>query len=94
MAGQRLTGNHFVLQRWAEDGLWHWELHRGNSPRGPIAQSSQGYASRSAAKRSIASACKAFGGAAHVEVSGDLYSGLNETLASIRIDERTSLRPK
>ena len=85
-----MKGDHFVLQRWEEDGLWHWELHKGYSPHGAIALSSQGYASRSAAKRSIASACKAFGGASHVEVSFNLYSDLSETLARIRIDERTN----
>ena len=89
-----MKGDHFGLYRREEDGLWHWVLRKASSPHGAIARSSQGYASRSAAKRSIASACKAFGGAAGVTVSGDLYSGLRETLASIRIDERTSPRPR
>ena len=89
-----MKGDHFVLQRWEEDGLWHWELHKGYSPRGAIARSGQGYTSRSAAKRSIASACIAARGASfHVKVF-NLYSDLSETLAGIRIDERTSLRPK
>lgn len=89
-----MKGDHFRLQRWDEDGLWHWELYKGYSPRGPIARSSQGYASRSAAKRSIASACKAFGGASHVRVAGNLYGGLSGMLATIRIDEWTSPRSK
>ena len=89
-----MKGNHFVLQRWEEDGLWHWELHKGYSPRGAIARSSQGYASPSAAKRSIASACMAACGASsHVKIF-NLYSDLSETLTGIRIDERTSPRPK
>ena len=46
-----MKGDHFRLQRWEEDGLWHWELHKGYSPHGAIARSSQGYASRSAAKK-------------------------------------------
>ena len=58
-----MTGNHFRLQRWEEDGLWHWELRKAHSPRGPIARSSQGYSSPSAARRSIQSACSAFAGA-------------------------------
>ena len=89
-----MKGDHFVLQRWEEDGLWHWELYKAYSPRGPIARSSQGYASRSQAKRSIASACNAFRGASHAQVSFNLYSDLSETLAGIRIDEQTSPRPK
>ena len=88
-----MKGDHFVLQRWEEDGLWHWELHKGHSPRGAIARSNQGYASRAAAKRSIASACNAFRGASHAQVSSNLYSDLSETLAGIRIDERTPPRP-
>ena len=89
-----MKGNHFRLQRWEEDDLRHWELVRGSSPDGAIARSSQGYASRSAAKRSIGSACKAFSGAVGVGLSLNLYSDLNETLADIRIDERTTLRPR
>ena len=89
-----MKGDHFVLQRWEEDGLWHWELHKGYSPHGAIARSGQGYRSRSAAKRSIASACNAFRGASHAQVRSNLYSGLSETLAGIRIDERMSPRPK
>ena len=89
-----MKGDHFRLQRWQADGLWHWELIRGGSPHGAIARSSQGYTSRSAAKRSIGSACSAFSGASRVGVSFNLYSDLSETLANIRIDERTSLRPK
>ena len=76
-----MKGDHFRLQRWEEDGLWHWELHKGYSPRGAIARSSQGYASPSAAKRSIRSACNAFGGASR----GD---------EGLRIDEWKSLRPQ
>ena len=91
---RRMKGDHFRLPRREEDGLWHWELYKGYSPHGAIARSSQGYASRSAAKRSIASACKAFGGAAHISVRGNLYGGLGAMLAGIRIYELTSLRPK
>ena len=58
-----MKGDHFVLRRRAEDGLWHWELHKGYSPHGAIAESSQGYQSPSAALRSIRSALTAFRGA-------------------------------
>lgn len=89
-----MKGNHFRLQRWEEDGLWHWELHKGHSPHGAIARSSQGYTSRTAAKRSIASACVAASGASAYVENFNLYSDLSETLAGIRIDERMSYRPK
>ena len=75
-----MKGDHFRLQRWEEDGLWHWELHKGYSPHGAIARSIQGYASRSAAKKSIQSACNAFGGASRGE-------------DGLRIDEWKNLRP-
>ena len=86
-----MKGDHFVLYRSEQDGLWHWVLHKANSPRGPIARSGQGYTSRSAAKRSIGSACIAARGASsHVKII--LYNP--ETLADIRIDERPSPRLK
>ena len=75
-----MKGDHFVLQRWEEDGRWHWELRKAYSRHGAIARSSKGYASPSAAKRSIRSACAAFGGAS-------LGKG------RIRIEEWKSLRP-
>ena len=74
-----MKGDYFILQRWADDGLWHWELHKGYSPHGAIAQSSQGYQSPSAAERSIRSALNAFRGAR------------DET--GLRIEKRRSIKP-
>ena len=67
MTGGPTTGDRFVLQRWEEDNRWHWELYQSHSPYGAIARSTQGYASPSAALRSIQSACYAFRGAARDE---------------------------
>ena len=79
---RRMKGDHFVLQRWEEDGL--------------SLGTAQGLlASRSRTKRPRLSltvgsqavncvACNAF---IHAQVSSNLYSGLGETLAGIRIDE-------
>lgn len=83
---RRMKGDHFRLQRWEEDGLWHWELIRGGSPHGAIARSSQGYASPSAAERAMRSACVAARGAARGRVNA--YAGV------LRIDKRDSLRPR
>ena len=81
-----MKGHHFRLQRLEADGLWHWELIVGSSPHGAIARSIQGYASRSAAKRSIGSACIAACGASS---PAKIYLYHPETLTDIRIDERT-----
>lgn len=82
---RRMKSDHFRLQRWEEDGLWHWELIRGGSPHGAIARSSQGYRTPSEATRAMRSACVAAWGAAPGKVSA--YAG------ELRIDKWKSLRP-
>ena len=60
-----MTGDHFELLK--KEGRWHWHLQGSHYPAGPIAQSGQGYDSRSAAMRSMESARRAMLGA----VEGD-----------------------
>ena len=58
-----MTGDHFTLFK--KNGQWHWALWGRNHPTGPIAKSGQGYASPSAAERSMESAHRAMHGAIH-----------------------------
>ncbi len=65
----RMTGDHFVLFK-RNDGLWHWKLQGSHHPHDSITQSTQGYRSPSAAKKSMKSARTAMRGA--VDDNGNL----------------------
>ncbi len=58
-----MKGDYFTIFR-KKDGNWHWELHKGYSPYGPMARSRMGgYRSENAVRSSIKSACNAAIGA-------------------------------